>query len=121
MKPRDLSNEPTQSIAENVGFQYDEQASLASKFRNHQISGNSPTTKSTVAAAALMLQQQLLMSRAGVLGSASVGDSGLLQMPLSLSGGDFKHSGNDVVDASSFKPSNPVSLAVQEMFLMVLV
>ena len=33
-----------------------ERASLTSKFRNHQINGNSPTTKSIMAAMALMLQ-----------------------------------------------------------------
>ncbi|RDX82886.1 Transcription factor bHLH66, partial [Mucuna pruriens] len=83
------SDETTPSNNDNnVVFPYDEQTSLASKFRNHQISAS--TTKN---AAALMLHQQLLMSRAP--------DSGLLHMPLSLPG-------NDVVDASSFKSPNPV-------------
>ncbi|XP_061341992.1 bHLH transcription factor RHL1-like [Gastrolobium bilobum] len=89
LKPSDLSDETPPSNSENVAFPYDEHATLASKFRNHQISATSPTTKA--AAAALMLQQQLLMSR---------GDSGLLQMPLSLGG-------NNVVDGSSFKSPNP--------------
>ncbi|KAJ1436924.1 Myc-type, basic helix-loop-helix [Sesbania bispinosa] len=77
--------ETTPSTAENVAFPYDEHATLASKFRNHQISATSPSTK-----AALMLHQQLLMSR----------DPNLLQMPLSLPG-------NDVVDATTFKSPNP--------------
>ncbi|XP_027338777.1 transcription factor bHLH66-like [Abrus precatorius] len=80
IKHHDLSEETTPSSAENVAFPYDEHNTLASKFRNHQISPSVPTTK----AAALMLQQHLLMP----------------QMPLSLPR-------NDVVDASSFKPPTP--------------
>ncbi|KAK4265364.1 hypothetical protein QN277_026426 [Acacia crassicarpa] len=99
---------PSHAAAENVAFQYDDQASLASKFRNHQISsdGGNPSTKSSTTTAALMLQaqHQLLMSR----GLAGAGDSGLLPMPLSLGGGgDVDRSRNDVVDGSSFKSPNP--------------
>ncbi|KAL2322142.1 hypothetical protein Fmac_026521 [Flemingia macrophylla] len=79
------SDETTPSNNDNVPFPYDEHSTLASKFRNHQIS-----TKTN---AALMLHQHLLMSRAP--------DSPLLHMPLNLPG-------NDVVDASSsFKSPNP--------------
>ncbi|KAI4335566.1 hypothetical protein L6164_014202 [Bauhinia variegata] len=102
IKPIDLSDDATPSNADNVAFPYDEHANLASKFRNHQISGSSPSSKSTVAA--LMLQQQLLMSR-----GVSSGESGLLQMPLSLGGGDFERSRNDVIDGSPFKASNPAN------------
>ena len=118
IKTRDLSDETAPPNAENVGFPYDEQANLASKFRNHQISGSSTATKSTVAtaAAALMLQQQLLMSR----GVAGAGESGLLQMPMPLGGGDFERSQNDIVDGSSFKSPNPVTIEFKK-FLMVLV
>ncbi|BAT79853.1 Transcription factor bHLH66 Basic helix-loop-helix protein [Vigna angularis] len=92
--PNTLSDQTTPSDNDNtnntnhnnVAFPYDEPSTLASKFRNHQISASS--TKN--AAAALMLQHQLLMSR----------DSPLLHMPLSLPQ-------NDVVDASSFKSPNP--------------
>ncbi|KAB1211893.1 Transcription factor bHLH66 [Morella rubra] len=101
LKPRDLSDEtaPSNPDNNNVGFQFDDSANLASKLRNHQISGSA---KSAAAAAAMMLQQQLLMSR-GVAGAgAGGGDSGLMQMPLSLGSGD------DVVDgSSSFKSPNP--------------
>ncbi|KAI9126062.1 hypothetical protein K1719_003480 [Acacia pycnantha] len=98
---------PSHAAAENVAFEYDDQASLASKFRNHQISsdGGNPSTKSsTTAALMLQAQQQLLMSR----GLAGAGNSGLLPMPLSLGGGgDVDRSRNDVVDGSSFKSPNP--------------
>ncbi|KAI4344269.1 hypothetical protein L6164_011515 [Bauhinia variegata] len=102
IKPTDLTDDTPPSNADNVAFQYDEHANLASKFRNHQISSGSPSSKST--AAALMLHQQLLMSR-----GVSAAESGLLQMPLSLGGGDFERSRNDVVDGSPFKASNPVN------------
>ncbi|XP_014505734.1 transcription factor bHLH82 isoform X2 [Vigna radiata var. radiata] len=71
----------------NVVFPYDlEQANLASKFRNHQITDDK--------ASALMLQHhhQLLLSSAAA-------NSPLLQMPVS--------SLNDVVHASSFKSPAP--------------
>ncbi|KAF7838161.1 transcription factor bHLH66-like [Senna tora] len=99
IKPRDLSDDAPPPNADNVAFQFDDQASLASKFRNHQISsggGSSPSTKSSTAAFMLQAQQQLLMSR----GVSGVGDSGLLPMPLSLGGGEF--------DRPSFKSPNPV-------------
>ncbi|OIV97243.1 hypothetical protein TanjilG_25829 [Lupinus angustifolius] len=85
--------ETTLSNVENnvVGFAYDEHVGLASKLRNHQITATSPTNKA--ATAALLLHHQFLMAR-GV-----AGDSGILQMPLSLGG-------NDVVDGSSFKSHN---------------
>ncbi|XP_061375797.1 bHLH transcription factor RHL1-like [Gastrolobium bilobum] len=89
INPSSNSDETPPSDADNVAFPYDEQANLASKFQNHQISDK--------AAAALMLQQQLLMSR----------DSGLLQMPLSLGGGDLESNRNGVVDGSSFKSHAP--------------
>ncbi|KAG6628069.1 bHLH transcription factor RHL1-like [Carya illinoinensis] len=99
LKPRDLTDEsvPSNHDNNNVAFQFDDSSTLASKLRNHQISGS----VKSASAAALMLQQQLLMSR-GVTGAgAGVGESGLIQMPLSL-GSD------DVVDgSSSFKSANP--------------
>jgi hypothetical protein len=105
LKPRDLSDETAPSNPDNnVAFHFDDSATLASKLRNHQISGppkSSPSPSATAAAAAaMMLQHQLLMSR----GVAGAGDSGMIPMPLSLGGSD------DVVDGSSpFKTPNPVS------------
>ncbi|XP_060675814.1 bHLH transcription factor RHL1 isoform X2 [Ziziphus jujuba] len=108
-KPRDLSDETAPSSHENVGFPYDESVNLASKFRNHQISGGS---KSATATAAMLLHHQLMMSR-GVAGAGSsgggsgTGEPGLLQMPLSLGNGEFDRSHNDVGDGSSFKSPTP--------------
>ncbi|KAL1335220.1 hypothetical protein HN51_064151 [Arachis hypogaea] len=82
---------------DNVAFpNYDDPSTLASKFRNHQITANS---SSKAAAAALLLQQQLLMTR-GLSGA----DSAILHHM-------FDSSQNDVVDASSssFKSPNPTS------------
>lgn len=95
LNPPSNSDETAPSGVDNVAFPYDEHASLASKFRNHQISATSSPL--TAKAAALMLQQQLLMSR-----GVAAADSGILQM--------FDSSRNDVVDgSSSFKSPNPVS------------
>ncbi|XP_059455698.1 bHLH transcription factor RHL1-like [Corylus avellana] len=105
LKPRDLSDEtPPSNPDNNVAFHFDDSATLASKLRNHQISGPPKSSQSpsatAAAAAAMMLQHQLLMSR-GVAG-AGAGDSGMIPMPLSLGGSD------DVVDGSSpFKAPNP--------------
>ncbi|KAL5547482.1 hypothetical protein UlMin_002713 [Ulmus minor] len=97
------SDETGSSNHENVGFPYDESANLASKFRNHQISGGSKS------AAAMMLQHQLMMSRGS-------GDGGLIPMPLSLGSGEFDRSQNDV-DGSSFKsPNQGGSSQVQALF-----
>ncbi|KAK9947364.1 hypothetical protein M0R45_002993 [Rubus argutus] len=95
----------------NVVFSYDDSASLASKFRSHQISAGAAASKSSptasaAAAAAMMLQHQLMMSR-GSAGNGN-GDSGFVPMALSLvNSGDFDRSHNDVVDGSSFKSPNP--------------
>lgn len=103
LKPRDLSDENVPSnpdnASNNVAFHFDDSVTLASKLRNHQISGGPKSpSPSVTAAAAMMIQQQLLMSR----GVAGPGDSGMLSMPLSLGGSD------DVVDgSSSFKAPNP--------------
>ena len=111
-KSRDLSDDTTPSNPDNVQFAFDESAMLASKLRQHQISGNSSAAKS-----ALMLQQQLLLSRGVAMGrspsnGSGAGESGLLQLPLSLSNGDsclVDRSQNDVVDgSSSFKSPNQV-------------
>ncbi|XP_065849974.1 bHLH transcription factor RHL1-like [Euphorbia lathyris] len=78
-KPIDLSDETPPSIQENnnVAFHnFDESLILASKLRQHQISGGAPSPNT----AKLMLQQQLMMAAAR---------GGLSQ--------------NDVVDGSSFK------------------
>jgi hypothetical protein len=79
-KPRDLSDEtaPSNTDNSNLGFHnnFDESVILASKLRQHQISGGG----GAAAAAKMMLQQQLLMAAArGVLPQ------------------------NDVIDGSSFK------------------
>lgn len=106
-KPRDLSDETAHSNHENVAFPYDDSANLTSKFRNHQISGGSKSA--AAAAAAMILQQQLMMSRgAGGSAGSGAGEPGLVPLPLSLGNGDP----NDVVDGSSFKSPNPVSLSV---------
>lgn len=76
----------------NVVFPYDvEQANLASKFRNHQI------TTDNDKASALMLHHHLLLSS-----SAAAANSQLLHMPFDSS------APNDVVDAPSFKSLTPV-------------
>jgi hypothetical protein len=63
-KPRDLSDEtaPSNTDNSNLGFHnnFDESVILASKLRQHQISGGS----GAAAAAKMMLQQQLLMAAA---------------------------------------------------------
>ncbi|KAJ0090035.1 hypothetical protein Patl1_14781 [Pistacia atlantica] len=85
------SDETAPSSHENVGFQFDDSMLLASKLRQHQISGGSGAVNVSPAAAAaakMMLQQQMMMgARAG------------MGMPLSLGNGGE----NDIVDASSFK------------------
>ena len=110
LKPRDLSEEtPPSNPDNNVPYQFDHDSStLASKLRNHQISG---VTKSSAAAAAaaIMLQQQLFMSRGA---GAGAGESGLIQMPLSLGASD------DVVDgSSSCKSPNTVSFRLLSLTL----
>ncbi|KAK1395882.1 Transcription factor bHLH66 [Heracleum sosnowskyi] len=79
----------------------DQSVMLASKLRQNQISSNGASSAS---AALSMLQQQLFMARglANALQSndSGVGDSGLLPLPVSLSG-------DDDVDGSSFKSMNP--------------
>ncbi|KAH8505007.1 hypothetical protein Peur_045538 [Populus x canadensis] len=66
-KPRDLFNEtpPSNTDNNNVGFHdnFDESVILASKLRQHQISGGSGGG-GAAAAAKMMLQQQLLMAAA---------------------------------------------------------
>lgn len=95
---RDLTDETAPSGQENVGFnQFDDHQSmiLASKMRQHQISGGAGGGSSNAAAAAaaakLLMQQQqqqIMLAARGGLG-----------MPLTLgSGGE-----NDVVEGSSFK------------------
>ncbi|CAI9783068.1 unnamed protein product [Fraxinus pennsylvanica] len=83
--------------------QFDDQSTqLVSKLRQHQISSG--------AAKALMLQQQLLLSRGlagnGLRSPSGVcgGESGLLQIPLSVNNGDHA----DVVD-ESFQSANPAN------------
>ncbi|MED6112865.1 hypothetical protein PIB30_065596 [Stylosanthes scabra] len=84
----------------NIAFpNYDDPATLASKFRNHQITtGNS----SKAAHAALLLQQQLLITRGLGLSAA---DSTMLHHMF-----DSSHQNDVVVEASSspFKSPNPV-------------
>ncbi|KAG4949870.1 hypothetical protein JHK84_043297 [Glycine max] len=94
--PSNNNNDATTNVAAFSSF--DEHSTLASKFRNHQISSNNNAPKNA-AAAALMLQHQLLR------------DSGLLNMPLSLPGNDV------VVDASTFESPNPSGKAsVQTLY-----
>lgn len=80
-------------------------AALASKLRQHQISGG--------AAKALMLQQQLMLSRSiaaanGGHRSPTGGDGALIPMPL----GDH----NDGVDGNSFKSASTVSYLLPFFF-----
>ncbi|KAA8522884.1 hypothetical protein F0562_009307 [Nyssa sinensis] len=109
-KSRELSDDQGPSNPENVQhhqFHFDDSALLASKLRQHQISGGGPNS---TAAKSLLLQQQFLLS-SGVggaggglrspTGASGPGESVLLSMPLSLGGGD------DLVDASTFKSPNP--------------
>ncbi|KAJ7955621.1 transcription factor bHLH66-like [Quillaja saponaria] len=78
VKPRDLSDHTAPSNEENVAFQFDEQANLSSKFRNHQISVSSPTAKSTAAMACRCRW---------------VAETSIILL-------------NDIIDASSFKSTN---------------
>ncbi|KAF8407244.1 hypothetical protein HHK36_006371 [Tetracentron sinense] len=117
-KARDLSEDQAPSQTENLHYPFDESALLASRLRQHQISGNSPGAKS------LMFQQQLLLSRAvgtamarspsATSASGSLaGDSGLLPLPLSLGSGDSSR--DDVAD-TSFKSSNQGGEGVQGLY-----
>ncbi|KAG9456303.1 hypothetical protein H6P81_000811 [Aristolochia fimbriata] len=82
---------------------YDESTLLASRLRQHQISGNSPTGGGKPM---VTLPQQLLMARAAAMtrspspvsaaGCLAAGDSGLLPLPLSLGNGDSSDSRLDV-------------------------
>ncbi|XP_043702551.1 bHLH transcription factor RHL1-like isoform X2 [Telopea speciosissima] len=116
------SNKPSedQSGSENLHYGYDDSTLLASRLRQHQISGNSPTGK------AMMLQQQLLLSR-GVGGGGGMarsptsapggaaslgGEHGLLPLPLTLGSADSSdsrllvdRSRDDVVDGSFKSPT----------------
>lgn len=83
----------------------DQSVMLASKLRQNQISsGGGGGGGSSASAALSMLQQQLFMARGlatALQGNDSgVGDSGLLPLPVSLSG-------DDDGDGSSFKSMNP--------------
>ncbi|TXG60758.1 hypothetical protein EZV62_012121 [Acer yangbiense] len=86
---RDLSDE-----SPPTPHQFDDSMILASKLRQHQISGGSASPAAAAAAAKMMMQQQqqILMAARGAMG-----------MPLTLGNGVE----NDVVDGSSFKsPTN---------------
>ncbi|KAK3008839.1 hypothetical protein RJ639_013694 [Escallonia herrerae] len=95
--PWELSNPagPDDSDSVYAGFE-DPTAFLASKLRQHQITGSGGGAK-----AALM--QQLLMSGGlrSPTGGSGVGDSGLLSLP--LSGDSFDRSNDGGGDVSSFK------------------
>ena len=110
LKPKDLFDEtPLSNPDNNVPYQFSHDSStFTSKLRNHQISG---TTKPSAVAAivAIMIKQQLFMSRSA---GAGAGESGLIQMPLSL--GVF----DNVIDGSlSFKSPNTVSFRVLSLTL----
>ncbi|KAJ4951588.1 hypothetical protein NE237_028420 [Protea cynaroides] len=107
------SEDQSGSQPENLHYPFDDSSLLASRLRQHQISGNSPTGKS------LMLQQHLLLSR-GVGGggmarspaAAPGGEHGFLPLPLTLGSGDSSdsrllvdRSREDVVDASFKSPT----------------
>ncbi|MED6131783.1 hypothetical protein PIB30_013034 [Stylosanthes scabra] len=98
--PNKSSYWPDSNDHTNVAFpNYDDPATLASKFRNHQITANSSSK-----AAALLLHQQLLMTRGLGLSGA---DSAILSHM-------FDSSQNDVVveaSSSPFKSPNPVQAA----------
>lgn len=95
--PGDLSDETPPSIPENVAFHnFDESAILASKLRQHQISGGS--SPAAAAAAKLMLQQQFMMATRGGA------------MPQ-----------NDVVDGSSFKSPTQVSVVSFPQSIVVVI
>ncbi|OVA01325.1 Myc-type [Macleaya cordata] len=111
-KSLDLSEDPSGSQPENLHYPCDDSTVLASRLRQHQISGNSPKS--------MVLQQQLLLSGAGAGGmsrspssaSGMGGDSVLFPLPLTLGSGDS----SDVVDAP-FKTSNPTGEgSVQGLF-----
>ncbi|KAH9806475.1 BHLH domain-containing protein [Citrus sinensis] len=108
-QPRDLSDEtaPSTTQENNVpaGFQFDESMILASKMRQHQISGNTGSGNNNSAAAKFMMQQQ----QQQIMMAAARGGIGL---PLSLgNGGD-----NDIVDVSSFKSQQGGDGSVQALY-----
>ncbi|KAF9616567.1 hypothetical protein IFM89_030334 [Coptis chinensis] len=73
--PWDLNPKPENNTNNNNSLQYDESILLASRLRQHQITADSPTSKS------MLLQQQQL--RAAGIG----GDSSFLPIPLTLGNG----------------------------------
>ncbi|XP_043696198.1 bHLH transcription factor RHL1-like isoform X2 [Telopea speciosissima] len=112
------SEDQSGSQTENLHYSFDESTMLASRLRQHQISGNSPTGKS------MMLQQHLLLSR-GVGGggltrsptAAPGGEHGLLPLPLTLGSADssdsrliLDRSREDVVDGSFKSPGSVQAL-----------
>lgn len=97
--PGDLSDETPPSIPENVAFHnFDESAILASKLRQHQISGGPSPAAAAAAAAKLMLQQQFMMATRGGA------------MPQ-----------NDVVDGSSFKSPTQVCVVSFPQSIVVVI
>ncbi|XP_042519408.1 bHLH transcription factor RHL1-like [Macadamia integrifolia] len=87
------SEDQSGSQTENLHYPFDESTLLASRLRQHQISGNSSTGKS------MMLQQHLLLSRGvgggGIASSptaAQGGEHGLLPLPLTLGSADSSDS-----------------------------
>lgn len=113
--PWDISSSTTKPSPDDdppptSAFPFDDSASLASKFRNHQISGGpgagaGSKSAAAAAAAAMMLQHQLLMARGG---GGAAGDADLVPL--------FDRSQNDVVDGSSSFKSPGGDGGVQALF-----
>ncbi|KAL5698905.1 hypothetical protein ACHQM5_029879 [Ranunculus cassubicifolius] len=110
--PWDLSQNPNIK-GDNNNLHYDESALLASRLRQHQISGgDNPKTT--------MLIQQQLLARNGVRSSAGIGDSSFLPIPLSLGNADSTNGDNSVAGLyngfSSPSLTRPSQLATQQSF-----
>ncbi|KAF8393051.1 hypothetical protein HHK36_021292 [Tetracentron sinense] len=118
-KARDLSEDP-----ENLHYPFDESTLLASRLRQHQISGSSSVGKP------LMLQQHLLLPRVvggGMARSPSAasgsGDSAFLPLPLSLGSADSSdhrllvdRSHDDSVDPPFKSPNQVGEGSVQGLY-----
>ncbi|KAJ0965898.1 hypothetical protein J5N97_027036 [Dioscorea zingiberensis] len=113
--PWDLAGKPQEDTSAEYGAPYDESSLLASRLRQHQISGGGGSGESPAAKAmGLPLahhQQMMLSAGMGRSSAAGAGDGGLIPLPLSLGNGGSSDSrllvdrSRDEVDAA-FKPPN---------------
>ncbi|XP_058114096.1 bHLH transcription factor RHL1-like [Magnolia sinica] len=107
-KPRDLPDiDAPQSTDTHLHYSFDDSSLLASRLRQHQISGStSPSPKSMLLHHHQQQQQQLLVPRSGMARSpSSAADSGLLPLPLTLGSAD--KSQEEIAAVNGFSASLP--------------